>query len=87
MTTYYLSFADDGKSRGACIVVAPDSTAALLATHELGINPGGEVLCFAAETEDEIEALSAFPVGELISPEELRAAGLKSIREYDEETP
>ncbi len=45
---FYLSFAGDRDGVdtffGACIVEAPEMTLATMASHALGINPGGEVM-------------------------------------------
>ncbi len=42
---WYLTFSDDGW-RGFCIVPAANEAMALLRSHALGINPGGEVLLY-----------------------------------------
>lgn len=45
-TWFYLSFAshDDGRFLGATYVEAPDLTSAIARSHELEVNPGGEVM-------------------------------------------
>lgn len=43
MPTYYMSFADDDGWRGAVIVAADTFSLAVAKTHQLGINPGGEI--------------------------------------------
>jgi len=44
---FYLSFAVDDRFYGAAIVEAPGEAHAIQRTHQLGINPGGEVAIFA----------------------------------------
>jgi hypothetical protein len=41
---WYLSFADDERFRGACVVEASDFLSAVMVTHVHRINPGGQVL-------------------------------------------
>ncbi len=43
LTWWYLSFADTDGWRGGCVVRARGMASAIRRTHELGINPGGEV--------------------------------------------
>lgn len=43
MRTWYLSFAENGW-KGFCVVEARDGLAAVARAHELGINPGGDVM-------------------------------------------
>lgn len=45
---YWMSFVDDSKPKGtknlgACVVEANDPKEAVVVSHELGCNPGGEV--------------------------------------------
>jgi hypothetical protein len=41
---WWLSFADDDGFRGACIVHGETLEIALVASHQVGCNPGGEVM-------------------------------------------
>lgn len=80
MVAWYLSFAGETGSLGACVVDAPGFMEAVLATHALGINPGGEVAGFEippGEQENDWER------GRLFAPAELRERGLKTIREHE----
>jgi hypothetical protein len=43
--TFWLSFADETGFLGVAIVDSDDFLTAVDKCHELGINPGGEVLC------------------------------------------
>jgi hypothetical protein len=54
---WYLSFADQ-KFRGAALVLAPGIIHAVLRCHQLGINPGGEVLGMIVP-EDELPPCEA----------------------------
>lgn len=44
--TYWLSFADESGNLGGCFVRANSPLEAVERAHELGVNPGGEVLIF-----------------------------------------
>ncbi len=48
---YYLSFAEPGKFLGGVYLEAHGPTSALRLTHELGINPGGEVMTYSVPLE------------------------------------
>ena len=43
---WYLSFADEGGFLGACVLRAPGMATAIQRSHQLGINPGGQVAGF-----------------------------------------
>lgn len=43
MPIYYMSFADDGRFLGACVVEAVNVEAAVSRTWKVGCNPGGEI--------------------------------------------
>lgn len=51
MGKYWLSFADDDGFLGVCVVDAPSFPAAVTRSHELDINPGGEVLGYSIPDE------------------------------------
>lgn len=48
MRWWYLSFATDDGFRGGCFLEAQGEGLAILRSHELGINPGGQVLIIEA---------------------------------------
>jgi hypothetical protein len=56
MSWWWLSFSDE-RFLGAAIVEASNFPEAVLRTHALGINPGGEVLALGPFSEDEVRPL------------------------------
>jgi hypothetical protein len=77
---HYLSFADQSLFLGACVVESPDFIGAVLRTHELGINPGGQVLGFALPEDLRANDPGAYDwlmqnLDRLISREEFEANG------------
>lgn len=60
--TWWLSFADEAGFKGAVIVPdVEEFLAAVLLTHALGLNPGGECVGFPMPTpEEDPEAYAAF---------------------------
>jgi hypothetical protein len=66
MRWWYLSFAEPGAFRGGIFIEARGGTHAIMATHALGINPGGQVvmLPIAEEGMDRFNA---------VVPEEMRS--------------
>lgn len=81
---WYLSFADEPGFLGACIVQAPDGLAAVSVSHNLQINPGGQVLILQANES----ILSKFPMADrdrLLTEQELRQNhGAKSYGEWEQ---
>jgi hypothetical protein len=75
---YWLSFVKDDENIGCCNVSAIDMQAAIIKTHILGINPGGEVLVI------EIPELE-LPENKLISKAELVALDYKNAEQVAEE--
>ncbi len=53
---FYMSFADDDSFRGAVITHAENEIAACLKTHQMNINPGGEIL-FVDASGSPLEAM------------------------------
>jgi hypothetical protein len=83
---WYLSFADASGFRGAVVVQSRGKLGALTRTHELGINPGGEVLSIDLPEDVTVPAQAA---NRLLSREEVeRIFGeSKTLGEYsDDET-
>lgn len=65
----YLSFADPDPDKflGACVVEAGDLTSAVIKSHKLGINPGGEVMAWDYSSH----YTPLFPLDVLLSKEDL----------------
>jgi hypothetical protein len=53
--TYWLSFADESGNLGGCFVRANSPLEAVERAHELGINPGGEVMILGPGPEATME--------------------------------
>jgi hypothetical protein len=84
--SYWLSFVDEeaDKSLGVILVKASSFIQAVLKTHQLRINPGGQVLGYEVP-EDDTETLK-IPHNRLLQQEELaKYTVVRSIREFDEE--
>lgn len=68
MSFFYLSFATDEAFLGATVVVSDTPVGAVKRTHELGLNPGGEVMILeldaALETNPAVSQLLNRLVGE-----------------------
>lgn len=76
MTWFYMSFATEEKWLGAIIIETPgDELTALGKAHELGINPGGEVLAARIDPDS-----PATPVAERYRH---RLLGKAELREMD----
>lgn len=83
---WWLSFASEEAPLGIAIVEAMSCEQAIGRAHDLGINPGGEVLGLAVpEEEAALAEVRRYGMDRLVSPSELRAAGLPSIKEYERE--
>lgn len=84
LTTWWLSFADDarGGSLGVCLVEARGLLTAVMRTHQIGINPGGQVMGFEIPEDSEEHAL---PRDRLLKADELMAVGAISIRAMEEQ--
>lgn len=69
MSYWYLSFADDNRGGflGACVVEGFDIVSATIRAHELGINPGGQVLGLPMPHEHEDD----YPHDRLLKREEI----------------
>jgi len=77
---WWLSFSDE-KNLGIAIVEMPKGShgiEAIKEAHRLGINPGGEVLHFLLETEEQIQEGKALGIGKLIPREEMIKKGYVS---------
>lgn len=73
-TWWWLSFADGKRPvgqqfLGVVLVRAPEFTLAVMATHRLGVNPGGEV-CGTEFTGDGLEDVLQRYAGRLLSKDE-----------------
>lgn len=76
---WWLSFADGGlpsgrQFLGVAIIEAPSHGAAVMESHRLGCNPGGEIQVIALEPSSH-PAVLALPRGRLLSRDDLKAAG------------
>ena len=88
----YCSFADDASCKGVCILQGdlPAVTAAIVA-HQLGINPGGELLAMVCWESDEDISRDIFETmwahrNKLLSEAEARSFfDAITLAEYDEE--
>jgi hypothetical protein len=69
---FYISFADPGRFLGANIVKAPGFAMAIMKTHSLKINPGGEAL--GAEVPENVKIKEEFIDKLLRTKEEVEEA-------------
>lgn len=83
MKTFWLSFVKDGSNAGCCIVDANDSVGAVLRSHELNINPGGEVMIY--EIESDCEDVEEWGKNRLVSPGELYKAGYVKLSDMNDD--
>jgi hypothetical protein len=67
---WYLSFATDDEFLGGCVVEAYGIATAIVRTHVLGINPGGEVMGVPVPEEDR----DRLPHDRLLTREEIEEA-------------
>jgi hypothetical protein len=78
MAFHYLSFAGEEGWRGCTVVEADSFLAALLKTHHLGINPGGEVasieLCEETMDNPDAAARVAACLNRLMTREQIAEA-------------
>lgn len=84
MNHYWLSFVDTAIDRnlGCCIIEAANPKEAVIKATNLGINPGGEVMCILfSDSLDAKEEIQTMGVNRLISREELISEGYKRIHE------
>ncbi len=84
MILWYLSFSDPNRFSGflgAVVTEAPDLMGAIQKCHQLGINPGGEVMGFEVDLDDrEARAdIEAWDRDRIISREELKARGAVGV--------
>jgi hypothetical protein len=76
LTYWWLSFAGDEGNRGCCIVQASDFLTAVVRTHQLGINPGGEVQGISTPDCPEVQAeIARWGLDRLVTREEMAAVG------------
>ena len=68
---WYLSFVGEKGFLGACVVEGESEEEALLLSHRLKINPGGEVLLIPVPEK----ARDLFPLNKLMSKAELASYG------------
>jgi hypothetical protein len=78
---YYVSFAAEEGFRGAAIVRAHGVTTAIMRTHALDINPGGQVLALPISAEMCVDGLT----DRLLTREEITAAwpDTKSLKDHE----
>lgn len=81
---WWLSFVNEGKNAGVCIVEAPDFGDAVVRAHELDINSGGEVRGVSLDHPDAVAEAQKLGLDELIDPDELRSRGYVTERERTE---
>lgn len=84
MSLFWLSFSGPDGPRGVCLVEEKDFLSAIDKSHQLGVNPGGEVL--GEELPDDADERK-LGTNRLILPAELDRHGydLRSIHEIAEE--
>lgn len=86
MTFWWLSFATDDGPRGVAIVAGEDIDQAVRRSHELGINPGGEVAGVPFPDDPDATAeRERWGVDRLISNDDLRSAGYQKRGELIDE--
>lgn len=85
----YISFALPRKFLGACVVEAEDPSAAIIKTHALGINPGGEAMAWDySSVWNMADDPDRLPMDTLLSQEELRSrCGDENVVRIKEEDP
>ncbi len=81
MRLYWLSFCDPEKPQGSqflgvCIVSAEDPALALLYTHQMGINPGGEVVAVPSPDNVDLHPFAKF-MNRLLSRDQIDAMDLE----------
>lgn len=81
MQRFWLSFVVAGTQAGVAVVDAENFLAAVVKTHQLGINPGGEVAGWEAPVNDETTTM----LNKLTSRADLVRAGYKNLRELTKE--
>lgn len=74
---WYLSFVKDGHFAGAAIVRGRGVTSAMMESHRLRLNPGGEIMSFPVGDKP------LYPVNRLLSKEELGPG--KTVGELEDE--
>lgn len=83
MNTYWLSFAEPEKPNlGVCLLDALDVESAIHKASALGLNPGGEVLVYQIDDQEEINSLGK---NRLIPREELTSKGYRPLTDLDED--
>ena len=73
MGWYYLSFAEPGRFLGGVLIQARGPTLALQATHQLGINPGGQVATSGPIPEENVARIPESMRNRLVSKQEWTA--------------
>lgn len=73
MRWWWLSFADETGNLGVAVVPGDDEMTAVLVSHNLGINPGGEIQMFELPLEGHLALVDACV---LLSRAELEERGL-----------
>lgn len=86
MKTFWLSFADNKRNRGAIITDAEDERAAVERVNRLGINPGGEVMIFDMTQAPggpivALNEINRWRKDSLITPAELDAANYRHLKD------
>ena len=79
MPHFYFSFVINGKFAGATVVQGDNIASALSRSHELGLNPGGEVLSLEIPPDKLERPDVKMCIGRLASKEELQALGAKRL--------
>jgi len=77
---FWLSFAEPGKFLGGVVTQATSLKEAIVKTHKLGINPGGEIQSMEVRPEF-LKNLESFPKDKLMTKEEIEAID----KNYDDE--
>jgi hypothetical protein len=81
LKTFWMSFSTDNANKGVIITDAKNDEAALAKVKTMGLYPGGQVLCYAMDTNDPRARweISRWGKDRLINREELIKAGYMSI--------
>lgn len=79
MPLLWLSFADDDKFRGVVITEAEDVGEATQKLYRLGVNPGGQVLCFQIPPHAMKER--GYPRDTILTAEFLQGDGHKKLKD------
>ena len=82
MSTYWLSFSNEDGPLGVAIVDGKNFTDAIVNSHALNLNPGGEVLGSKMETEEELNEVKQLGgTNRFLSIDEMKMRGYEPTRD------